>query len=227
MLWLYGSMAVFGLGLSPLLLLPPVMAMAVIRWWARAVLFGARMLVGLKVEFRGLEHRPTGAALVAGKHMSMLDTIAPFTVLAMPCYVLKQELIYLPFFGWYAWRTGMVPVRRDEAAKALKSMVASCRERAEGQAPDPDLPRGHALQSRRRSRLQARRGGAVSRPRSTLPPVRHQFGPVLAGSRHRPQARHRGLSVPAADPRRSQARRTDDRDEGTAGDGVAGPGGRT
>lgn len=128
MLWLYGSMAVFGLGCSPLLLLPSGVAMAVIRWWAKFVLLGARLIVGIRVEFRGLEHRPEGAALIAGKHMSMLDTIAPFAVLKAPAYVLKKSLMYMPFFGWYAWRTRMVAIKREDAAKALKTMVTACRE---------------------------------------------------------------------------------------------------
>lgn len=129
MLWLYGSMAFFGILCSPLLLFPIPAAMAVIRWWAKAVLLGARWIVGVRVEFRGLEHRPDGPALIAGKHLSMLDTIAPFVVLKQPAYVLKQSLIYLPFLGWYALKTKMVAIRRADAAKALKLMVAACRER--------------------------------------------------------------------------------------------------
>lgn len=127
--WLYGTMTLYGLGLLPLLAISEGAAMAAIRWWARAVLFGARWIVGIRVEFRGLEHRPQGAALVAGKHMSMLDTIAPFVILERPAYVLKQSLMYLPAFGWYAWRTKMVAIRREDAAKALKGMVSACRER--------------------------------------------------------------------------------------------------
>jgi 1-acyl-sn-glycerol-3-phosphate acyltransferase len=129
MLWLYGTMAFFGILCSPLLLFPIPAAMAVIRWWAGSVLFGARWIVGVKVVFRGLEHRPDGPALIAGKHLSMLDTIAPFTVLKRTCYVLKKELIYLPFLGWFAWRTKMVAINRADAAKALKLMVAACRAR--------------------------------------------------------------------------------------------------
>ena len=127
--WLYGTMTLYGLGLLPLLAISEGAAMAAIRWWARAVLFGARWIVGIRVEFRGLEHRPQGAALVAGKHMSMLDTIAPFVILERPADVLKQSLMYLPAFGWYAWRTKMVAIRREDAAKALKGMVSACRER--------------------------------------------------------------------------------------------------
>ncbi|MGZ3298763.1 MAG: lysophospholipid acyltransferase family protein, partial [Asticcacaulis sp.] len=74
MLWLYGSMFVMGLICSPLLLLPRRVALGTIKLWARMALGAARLLCGIKVEFRGLEHRPQGAALIAGKHMSMLDT---------------------------------------------------------------------------------------------------------------------------------------------------------
>ncbi|MGA9658823.1 MAG: lysophospholipid acyltransferase family protein [Asticcacaulis sp.] len=129
MVWMYVSMVVYGLGLSPLILLPRPAAMWVIRGWAGCVLWGARWIAGIRVEFRGLEHRPQGAALIAGKHLSMLDTIAPFAVLKDPCFVLKHELIYLPFFGWFAWRARMVPIRRSDAAKALKSMVTLTRVR--------------------------------------------------------------------------------------------------
>lgn len=127
--WLYGSMALFAVGFLPLLLISTDTAMWVIRAWARTVLWGARWIVGIKVEFRGLEHRPKGGAIIAAKHLSMLDTIAPFAVLDKTCYVLKKSLIYMPFLGWYAARTRMVAVKREDAAKALKSMVTACRER--------------------------------------------------------------------------------------------------
>lgn len=129
MLWLYGSMFAMAIVCSPLLLLPRRASVGTIKVWARMALGAARLLCGIRVEFRGLEHRPTGAALIAGKHMSMLDTIAPFLILDDPCYVLKQELMRLPFFGWFAARSGMVAVRREDAAKALKKMVADCRDR--------------------------------------------------------------------------------------------------
>ncbi len=122
-------MALYGILCTPALLFGVRASMAPIRWWAGAVLFGARMIVGIRVEFRGLEHRPAGAALIAGKHMSMLDTIAPFVVLDMPCYVLKKELMYLPALGWYAWRTRMVPIQREDAAKALRQMAKDCAQR--------------------------------------------------------------------------------------------------
>lgn len=129
MLWLYGSMFVMSIVCSPALLMPRRASVAIIKLWARWTMGMARLLCGIRIEFRGLEHKPAGAALIAGKHLSMLDTIAPFLILDDPCYVLKEELIKLPFFGWFAARSGMVAVRREDAAKALKKMVADCRDR--------------------------------------------------------------------------------------------------
>ena len=127
--WLYLSMPLFAVGLSPALLMPHRQAMGVIKLWARFVLFGLRWIAGVRVEFRGLEHRPTGPALVAPKHQGMLDVVAPFAILDDPCFVLKKELMPLPFFGWFAWKTRMIPVDRAAHARALKDMVRHARDR--------------------------------------------------------------------------------------------------
>ncbi len=132
-LWLYLSMPLFAIGLSPALLMPHGVAIAVIKLWARFVLFGLRWIAGVKVEVRGLEHRPTGPALIAAKHQGMLDVIAPFAFLDDACFVMKKELMPLPFFGWFAWKTKMIAVDRAAHAKALKDMVRQTRTRlAEG-----------------------------------------------------------------------------------------------
>lgn len=128
-LWLYLSMPLFAVGLSPALLAPHRYAMGVIKLWARFVLFGLRWIAGVRVEFRGLEHRPVGPALVAGKHQGMLDVVVPFALLADPCIVMKKELMPLPFFGWFAWKTKMIAVDRSAHAKALKDMVKQARAR--------------------------------------------------------------------------------------------------
>jgi len=131
--WLYLAIALFAVLLSPTLLGPHRLAMGVIKAWARFVLFGLRWIAGVRVEFRGLEHRPAGGALVASKHQSMLDIIIPFVVLPDPCLIMKKELMILPFFGWFAWKTKMISVDRSAHSKALKDMVKQARARsAEG-----------------------------------------------------------------------------------------------
>jgi len=140
--WLYLSMPLCAVLLSPALLMPHSFAMGVIKIWARMVLFGLRWIMGVRVEVRGLAHRPDGAALIAPKHQSMLDIIVPFTVLDDPCFVLKKELIVVPFIGWFAWKTQMITVDRAGHAKALKDMVRHARARLADQRQIVIFPEG-------------------------------------------------------------------------------------
>ena len=60
---------------------------ALIAWmrrWNRATLAGVEVICGVKVEIRGREHLPTGAALIAGKHQCMLDGFSAFSYLPDP-----------------------------------------------------------------------------------------------------------------------------------------------
>jgi 1-acyl-sn-glycerol-3-phosphate acyltransferase len=57
------------------------------------------------------------APLIAGKHQSMLDVIAPFAVLPDNCFIMKKELAPLPFFGWF-------PPRQDDRRRPLRPFKA-------------------------------------------------------------------------------------------------------
>ncbi|MBE7218375.1 MAG: 1-acyl-sn-glycerol-3-phosphate acyltransferase [Caulobacteraceae bacterium] len=117
-------MAILGL---PLLLAPRSWSMPVIKLWARITLGALRLLCGVRVEVRG--EPPEGPALIAAKHQSMLDTVAPLLVLRDPAYVLKRELLRLPFYGWYAAKMDMLPVDREGGSAALRAMVTGARAR--------------------------------------------------------------------------------------------------
>jgi 1-acyl-sn-glycerol-3-phosphate acyltransferase len=127
--WLYGLILAVGLSAVPLLLGPRPWVMSLIRLWVRLVLWGARTIMGIRVEYRGLEHLPPGSALVACKHLSMLDTIAPFQFLADPCFVLKRELIRLPVYGWFVAKTNMIPVNRGGGSQAVRDLSAAALDR--------------------------------------------------------------------------------------------------
>jgi 1-acyl-sn-glycerol-3-phosphate acyltransferase len=129
-LWLYGSMAAIGLACFPFALVNARAANAAARAWSRAALWGARVICGLRVEIRGREHVPEGAALIAAKHQAMLDTIMPFALLPDPAVVLKKELLVLPVFGWFSLRAGMIAIDREAGATALRKMLREARAHA-------------------------------------------------------------------------------------------------
>jgi len=127
--WLFGGSTLLSLSYIPSLILPRDVVRLCLRLWGASMLFGLRWICGVKVEIRGREYLPTGPALIAGKHQSMLDVCAPFTVMPDVCYVMKKELLYIPFFGWYAWRAGMIFVDRQAQAAALKKLVRDTQDR--------------------------------------------------------------------------------------------------
>jgi 1-acyl-sn-glycerol-3-phosphate acyltransferase len=87
-----------------------------------------RIVCGITVEWRGLDKIPAGAFLVAAKHQSVWETFALLTLFRDPTYILKRELLWLPLFGWAAWRAGMIPVDRGGGKPALAAMAARVRE---------------------------------------------------------------------------------------------------
>lgn len=104
-------------------LTPRAWSMAALKVWSRVSQWCLATIAGTRVEVRGRGHVPEGAALVAGKHQSMWETFALFPLLDDPAIVLKRELMWIPVFGWFAWKFGMIPVDRAARGPALRSLL--------------------------------------------------------------------------------------------------------
>jgi 1-acyl-sn-glycerol-3-phosphate acyltransferase len=130
-IWMYGLMAVLGLLALPALLLPKSVTFWAISLYARGLIWGLKVFCGISVEIRGRQNMPRGTVLYAGKHNCMLDVFIPFLVMSAPAIILKQELLWYPFLGWYALKAAMIPIDRAGNTRTLKKMVAAARERAE------------------------------------------------------------------------------------------------
>jgi len=112
----------------PTLVMPRWGILAVAKFWARTNLWLLHAICGIKVEFRGLGKIPSGPLLVAAKHQSLWETFALLLILPDPAYIMKRELMWIPFFGWYAWKAGMIAVDRSKGSQALADMNASVRQ---------------------------------------------------------------------------------------------------
>jgi 1-acyl-sn-glycerol-3-phosphate acyltransferase len=108
------------------LLLPGVPRMWIIRAgrvWIAGVMALLKYVAGIDSEIRGRDRLPAGPCLIAAKHQSAWDTLIFNLILDDPSFVVKRELLHLPFFGWYLRRYGVVGVDRAGGAQALKRMV--------------------------------------------------------------------------------------------------------
>lgn len=110
--------------------------------WARVSLWLARMICGITHEVRGEEHITDGPVIYASKHQSAWDTIIFLTLLSHPAYVLKRELLWLPFWGWYLWRMRMIAIDRKSGASSIKHMVRQGKEALALRRPIVIFPEG-------------------------------------------------------------------------------------
>jgi 1-acyl-sn-glycerol-3-phosphate acyltransferase len=138
----YSTTAAFTILGSPLLFGPRRYAMAGLRTHARCCLWLLRAIAGIHLEVRGTQHIPRGAALVASKHQSAWDTFALIPLLSDPAMVMKAELGWIPFYGWFAHKFGHIFVARERGPSALRRLIADARQRASANRQIVIFPEG-------------------------------------------------------------------------------------
>ncbi len=115
---------------SWLLLGPRSWAMAGLSAHGSTCLWLLKKIVGTGLEVRGHENLPEGPVLVASKHQSAWDTFALVPLLHDPAIIMKRELLWIPFYGWFSAKFGMIFVRRSAGAMALRHMAQDAINRA-------------------------------------------------------------------------------------------------
>lgn len=108
---LMGRKAVFGLA----------------RYWCHSSLWLAKVICGLDVEYRGAERIPKGALLIAPKHQSIWETFALLPFFEDFSFVLKRELTWIPFFGWYLLAAEQIAINRARGSSAMQQVSAAAR----------------------------------------------------------------------------------------------------
>ena len=97
------------------------------RIWSRGSLWLLDKVCGMKVEFRGLDRPIVGPFLIAAKHQSTLETFALTLAATDFGFILKRELTWIPLFGWYLRRAGMIAVDRGRRTTALTQAAEGAR----------------------------------------------------------------------------------------------------
>jgi 1-acyl-sn-glycerol-3-phosphate acyltransferase len=99
------------------------------RIWGRGTLWLLRWLIGLDYRLTGetaLLH--TGPFLWASQHQSAWETLAFAALVPRLRFVIKRELLRIPFYGWYHRMAQMIAVDREGGMSALKEMVTKVKQ---------------------------------------------------------------------------------------------------
>jgi len=157
---------------------PPLARYHFITVWSRVVIWLARTICGIDYEVRGLEHLPSRPGIILAKHQSAWETLAFQVFLPPQVWVIKRELLRVPFFGWGLAMMSPIAIERGAGMKALKQTLEQGRERLAQGFWIVIFPEGHRFPPGERGPYQL--GGAWLAVRTGAPavPVAHNAGHV-------------------------------------------------
>lgn len=145
--------------------------------WGRLNIGLQRAVCGLHIHIKGAEHLPRGAAILMTKHQSTWETIALRGLLAPhQSWVLKQELLKIPFFGWALGSCRAIPIDRKAGRKAVLQVVKEGKLALNDGRIVVIFPEGTRTAPGERRRYSI--GGAILAEKSGYPvvPVAHNAG---------------------------------------------------
>ncbi len=157
-------------------LLGPAPLQAVVRNWSRWHRWCVTRILGVELVVEG--QPPTGPVLYAVKHESFFEAIDTPAFFETPAVFAKRELFAIPGWGHSALRYGLIPVARDEGARALRQMIASARERLAQGRPLVIFPEGTRVPHGSCPPLQAGFAGLYKLLGLQVVPIAVDSGPV-------------------------------------------------
>ncbi len=146
--------------------------------WSPVVLGWAWVVCGARSRVIGREHFPQQPCIVLSKHQSAWETLAYQVILPPQVWVLKRELLRVPFFGWGLAMMSPIAIDRGSASRALKQMVEQGRRRLADGWWIVVFPEGTRIAPGKRARYHP--GGAWLACKTGAPvvPIAHNAGTV-------------------------------------------------
>ncbi len=93
--------------------------------WCKLILFTLRLTTGIKSNIIGYEKLDKNKSyIIVGKHESTWDTLIMHTFMKpAPVFILKKELLMVPFFGWCLALASKIAIDRGGGAGSLKKIL--------------------------------------------------------------------------------------------------------
>jgi 1-acyl-sn-glycerol-3-phosphate acyltransferase len=117
------SACLFGAFMALCFWLPYRAQFAVARTWARCLFWMLERLCGLSFVVEGREHIPQGNHIIMSNHASAWETVAPFVIFPPQVWVLKRELLWIPFVGWGLKLLRPIAINRGDGHRAVNQVI--------------------------------------------------------------------------------------------------------
>ena len=133
------------------------------RFWMAGVMthvvfFALRVFCGLKYSVEGRENLPAGNHVILMKHSSTWETFAIMILFPPLVWVMKREILWIPFVGWGCMLARCIAIDRKAGTAAVNQVLAQGKDRLESaRRVDPRVSRRHAHGAGRNAQVRIQR----------------------------------------------------------------------
>ncbi|MFA6061945.1 MAG: lysophospholipid acyltransferase family protein [Gallionella sp.] len=154
----------------------PLTRYRLISSYARTMIWLLKVVCGIRYEVRGIENIPAEPCIVLCKHQSAWETLALQFIFPPQAWVLKRELLWIPFFGWGLAMTSPIAINRSDGKGAVKQLLKQGKQRLAQGFCVVVFPEGTRIPFGQRGKYKI--GGALLAASSGAPvvPVAHNAG---------------------------------------------------
>ena len=156
--------------------LPALTRYRIISIWTHWMMWAAHVICGIRYRVIGLENIPAEPCIILSKHQSAWETLAFQLIFPPQVWVLKRELLRVPFFGWGLAMLSPIAIDRSSRRAALQQLVEQGQQRLDAGFCIVIFPEGTRIAPGRRGKY--RPGGArlAVQTGTTVIPVAHNAG---------------------------------------------------
>ena len=156
----------------------PITRYRIISGWALSMMWLLRVVCGIRMEVKGAENIPAQSRILLCKHQSAWETIALQKVFPPQVWVLKRELLWLPFFGWGLAMTSPIAIKRSDGKGAMKQLLKQGKDRLDMGFCVVIFPEGTRIPYGKKGKYKI--GGAMLSASTGVPvvPIAHNAGKV-------------------------------------------------
>ena len=101
----------------------------IVSGWAFFTMWWLKLTCGVRFQVQGAENIPKTPSIILAKHQSAWETIALQTIFPPQIWVMKRELLLIPFLGWAFIALAAIPINRTAGRAALKQLVDHGKDR--------------------------------------------------------------------------------------------------
>lgn len=148
----------------------------IISLWARTMLWWLRVTCNITYQLKGAENIPATPCVILAKHQSAWETLAFQLIFPPQVYVMKRELLWIPFFGWGLAMTSPIAINRGAGREALKQLVKLGKQRLACGLWVVVFPEGTRIAPGEQSKFHIGGAWLASGAKATVLPVAHNAG---------------------------------------------------